>query len=176
MRFKVKALVGFYQCIAAVPSVFDVMPPEGLEEYTRWMSLLEVPASLEDIIMPSACFGDYHEQVWYYGSMWPIVFLLEVSRAAVPRHFDPRRIAACPTTHAWADLCATAEHIHANLQGIEAIEYSSAEVRRYLRADLATMCHSHSYEKLRTTGTAFAFIAIWPVGTTPALEVNIQKE
>eukprot|EP00966_Prymnesium_polylepis_P007598 174337-Prymnesium_polylepis.2 len=33
MRCKVKAIVGLYQCVAAVPSVFDVLPPEGLEDY-----------------------------------------------------------------------------------------------------------------------------------------------
>ena len=34
MRYKVKVLVGFYQCLSAVPSVFNVVPPVGLEEYT----------------------------------------------------------------------------------------------------------------------------------------------
>ena len=38
MRHKVKALVGFYQCASAVPSVFNVLPPPGLDEYTRCMS------------------------------------------------------------------------------------------------------------------------------------------
>jgi hypothetical protein len=33
MRFKLKALVGLYQCFAAVPSVFDVVAPPGLEEF-----------------------------------------------------------------------------------------------------------------------------------------------
>jgi len=36
MRYKVKALVGFYQCASAVPSVYNVVPPLDLEEYTRW--------------------------------------------------------------------------------------------------------------------------------------------
>ena len=35
MRYKVKALVGFYQCIAAVPSVYNVQPPPGLEHLTQ---------------------------------------------------------------------------------------------------------------------------------------------
>jgi hypothetical protein len=35
MRYKIKALLGFYQCVAAVPSVYNVQPPLGLEEYTR---------------------------------------------------------------------------------------------------------------------------------------------
>ena len=35
MRYKVKAMVGLYQCLSAVPSVFDVTTPTGLEAYTR---------------------------------------------------------------------------------------------------------------------------------------------
>eukprot|EP00966_Prymnesium_polylepis_P116184 2685730-Prymnesium_polylepis.1 len=31
MRYKIKCMVGFYQCVAAVPSVFNVVPPFGLE-------------------------------------------------------------------------------------------------------------------------------------------------
>eukprot|EP00966_Prymnesium_polylepis_P073398 1704114-Prymnesium_polylepis.1 len=48
MQFKVKALVGLYQCVAAIPSVFDVTPPEGLEEYTRWIDVIELPSSWND--------------------------------------------------------------------------------------------------------------------------------
>ena len=33
MRFKLKALVGLYQCFAAVPSVYNVVAPPGLEEF-----------------------------------------------------------------------------------------------------------------------------------------------
>eukprot|EP00966_Prymnesium_polylepis_P225132 5206905-Prymnesium_polylepis.1 len=53
MRYKIKALIGFYQCIAAVPSVYNVVPPLGLEEYTRWIDLVELPSELENIFVPT---------------------------------------------------------------------------------------------------------------------------
>ena len=60
MRFKVKATVGLYQCVAAVPAVFDVGAPPGMEEYTRWIDLLELPNYFGvDIVIPGACFGSY---------------------------------------------------------------------------------------------------------------------
>ena len=60
MRFKVKALVGLSQCVAAVPSVFDVTTPLGLEEYSKWIRLLELPSDFGvDIFIPAACFGSY---------------------------------------------------------------------------------------------------------------------
>eukprot|EP00966_Prymnesium_polylepis_P314193 7260770-Prymnesium_polylepis.3 len=38
MRYKLKVMVGLYQCIAAVPSVFDVTTPPVLEGYSRCAS------------------------------------------------------------------------------------------------------------------------------------------
>ena len=60
LRFKLKAFCGLYQCISAIPSVYNVTVPPGLEEYTKWMNLLEFPADFGvDIIVPAACFGSY---------------------------------------------------------------------------------------------------------------------
>ena len=59
MQFKVKAVVGLYQCIAAVPSVFGVTTPVGVQSYTRWMTLLELPAELQKLIVQPACLGSY---------------------------------------------------------------------------------------------------------------------
>jgi hypothetical protein len=42
MRFKTKALVGFYQCIAAIPSISDVTMPPGLSDYIPYIHLLEL--------------------------------------------------------------------------------------------------------------------------------------
>jgi hypothetical protein len=65
MRHKLKAFVGFYQCIAAVPSVYNVQPPLGLEHLTRWIHLLELPSEFERIfVVPAACLGDYRTQIW----------------------------------------------------------------------------------------------------------------
>jgi hypothetical protein len=68
-------VVGFYQCIAAVPSVYDVVPPVGLEHYTRWVNLLQRPADLESIFVPTACLGSYRTRL-LFGSLWPIVLVL----------------------------------------------------------------------------------------------------
>ena len=76
MRYKVKALVGFYQCIAAVPSVYNVQPPLGLEHLTRWIHLLELPSEFERIfVVSAACLGDYRTRIWV-GSTWPLVVIL----------------------------------------------------------------------------------------------------
>ena len=52
------ALVGLYQCIGAVPGVFDVQTPPGLEKYADWIHLLEFDFSIS-IIIPGTCFGNY---------------------------------------------------------------------------------------------------------------------
>ena len=46
MRFKVKSIVGFYQCISAAPTVFNVATPKGLEHYYTWIRLIELPADV----------------------------------------------------------------------------------------------------------------------------------
>eukprot|EP00966_Prymnesium_polylepis_P136112 3145204-Prymnesium_polylepis.2 len=66
------------QCIAAVPSVFNVVAPVGLEHYTRWMHLVELPNELENILIPPSCFGDHRQRMWI-GSSWPIATLLVFS-------------------------------------------------------------------------------------------------
>jgi hypothetical protein len=68
-------VVGFYQCIAAVPSVFDVTPPPGLDQYTRWVNLLQRPADLESIFLPTVCLGSYRIRI-LFGSVWPIILIL----------------------------------------------------------------------------------------------------
>jgi hypothetical protein len=39
---KLKAVIGLYQCVAAIPSVYDVTAPQGLEDYTRWANLIQL--------------------------------------------------------------------------------------------------------------------------------------
>ena len=51
MQFKIKLVVSLYQCIAAIPSVFDVSAPRGLEHYTKWMDILEMPAELDAFVV-----------------------------------------------------------------------------------------------------------------------------
>ena len=54
MRYKMKTLVGFYQCVSAVLSVFGVEPLLGLEEYTHWINFLELPSEFENIFVSCA--------------------------------------------------------------------------------------------------------------------------
>ena len=76
MQYKIKLLVGFSQCLAATPSVFNVQPPLGLEHITRWIHLLELPSEFERIFaVPIACLGDYQTRIWI-GSTWPLVVVL----------------------------------------------------------------------------------------------------
>eukprot|EP00966_Prymnesium_polylepis_P026982 624044-Prymnesium_polylepis.2 len=76
IRYKVKALVGFYQCLAAVPSVYNVQPPPGLEHLTRWIHLLELPSEIERIfVVPTSCLGDYSTRIWV-GSTWSLLVSL----------------------------------------------------------------------------------------------------
>eukprot|EP00966_Prymnesium_polylepis_P183165 4244736-Prymnesium_polylepis.4 len=49
MQFKLKALVGFNQCLAAIPDVFDVRTPPGLEDYTRWINVLRPPVDWHNV-------------------------------------------------------------------------------------------------------------------------------
>ena len=64
MRSKVKLFVGLYQCIAAVPSVYDVVVPSTLDHLTRWVDLIELPSDLGvNLIIPAECFGSYRR--WF---------------------------------------------------------------------------------------------------------------
>ena len=82
MQFKVKCVVGFYQCLAAIPSVYNVVAPTGLEKYTEWLYVLEFPVELPNLIIPAACYGEYRRRL-LIGSCWPIVLLLLAAAARV---------------------------------------------------------------------------------------------
>jgi hypothetical protein len=84
MRHKVKVAVSFYQCIAAVPSVFDVSTPSRLQHLTKWVDLLELPASIGVYtVIPAECFGSYRNQL-LITACWPIVFLLVLASVSPP--------------------------------------------------------------------------------------------
>jgi hypothetical protein len=60
LRYKTKAMVGLFQCVSAVPSVFNVTTPAGLEEYAFWINLMERMAEYGlQFMIPPACFGPY---------------------------------------------------------------------------------------------------------------------
>eukprot|EP00966_Prymnesium_polylepis_P094668 2191252-Prymnesium_polylepis.1 len=76
LRYKVKVFVGLFQCIGAIPNVFDLVTPSGLEDYIKWMNVLEFTAQLGvETFIPLTCFGSFREQL-VIASSWPIAFLL----------------------------------------------------------------------------------------------------
>ena len=83
MRYKVKVLIGFYQCVAAIPSVFNVIAPPAVHNYgrcvvqcthsrdkpgdhnhwtanRRWMNVIELPSDFgAGLIVRASCLGAY---------------------------------------------------------------------------------------------------------------------
>eukprot|EP00966_Prymnesium_polylepis_P002190 50331-Prymnesium_polylepis.1 len=152
MRYKVKALVGFYQCIAAVPSVYSVQPPLGLEHLTRWINLLELPSEFERIfLVPTACLGDYSTRIWV-GSTWPLVVILACTACLVGAEGMQRG------SQRGNQACVASVRIAL----ARPFQYDEDTSRRYLYADLTLSCDSGEYES--TQATAFAMLALWPVG------------
>ena len=56
------AFLGLYQCVSAVPAVFDVQTPTGLEGYADWIRLLEFDFGI-NIIIPGSCLGTYQRSI-----------------------------------------------------------------------------------------------------------------
>eukprot|EP00966_Prymnesium_polylepis_P169032 3908160-Prymnesium_polylepis.1 len=74
LRFKIKILVGVYQCIAAVPSVYNVDVPDDMQAISRWIDLLEWPADMFGVVVPAACFGSYRHRL-LVASLGPLLLL-----------------------------------------------------------------------------------------------------
>ena len=80
MRSKLKILIGTYQCIAAIPSVFNVSAPESeLADFMRTALLvIEAPTQLGiDLILPAdpSCLGSWTDRLIVAG-LWPLSLLL----------------------------------------------------------------------------------------------------
>eukprot|EP00966_Prymnesium_polylepis_P281827 6512516-Prymnesium_polylepis.2 len=83
MRYKVKASVGLMQCMSAAPSVYNVVTPSGLEEYSTLIHLLEFPLDLGiSNIVPGSCIGNYHRRL-LVGSSWPIAIMVVVCTCSI---------------------------------------------------------------------------------------------
>ena len=183
MRYKVKTLVGFYQCVAAIPSVYNVQPPLGLEHLTRWIHLLELPSEFERIfVVPTACLGDYRTRIWV-GSIWPLVVILVCAVHLIGNEFvqgcrrgDARSLQArirtaltvglqrvLPPTLGLTFLVvpSTSTRIFRAFL-CETFQYDEDTSRRYLYADLTLSCDTNEYEATRAM--AFAMLVLWPVG------------
>ena len=75
--------IGLYQCMGAVPTVFDVRIPEQATDAKKWLDILEYPATLGfDFILPGSCYGTSLSRL-VVNALWPfgLVFLTTVSGA-----------------------------------------------------------------------------------------------
>ena len=189
MRNKVKALVGLYQCLAAIPSAFNVSTPEGLEEYTKWINLLEWPADFGvDIAIPAACFGSYQDRL-FIGSSWPLVLLLiagggfigvEIARDCWSDSPTPRgarsawragllRTLPIVFVLTFVLVPSTSTRIFKTFM-CDSFEYdhSTGEMHRFLHDDLNLSCDTDEYSTTQTV--ALVMMLIWPVQISEQLE------
>eukprot|EP00965_Chrysotila_dentata_P233208 6199453-Pleurochrysis_carterae.AAC.2 len=75
---KCKSIFVFYQCVAAVPSVFNVSIPHDLHE---WAAALTWPSRIGiDMLMPGECFYSYVSRL-LVGVLWPFMLMLVVAAA-----------------------------------------------------------------------------------------------
>ena len=69
-----------YQCLATVPSNFDVTAPEDLKWIIDW---IEVPKFFGvQILIPGECFGGYHQRL-LVSATWPFGFVLFIVIASI---------------------------------------------------------------------------------------------
>jgi hypothetical protein len=185
LRFKFKVLIGFYQCMSATPSIFEIDPPPGLEAFNRWISFFELPADLQQIIVAPACVGDFRDRL-LAGSLWPIaplaaaalgfigmefVSALADSKVSVRERFQTALVAglrrALPFILGLTFLIVPSISTRLfKTFSCDSIEYSSEhygpETRRYLHTDPDTSCDTDSYRTSRSI--AIMLIVLWPVG------------
>ena len=181
MRYKVKSFVGFFQCIAVMPGIFNVLPPVGLEEYRRWMDLLELPAAFEGIFVPPACLGDYRTQIWI-ASTWPLllVLLCALIFLGIEAWRNHRSKSGSARRRPKAVITAAGRAVLPLLLGLtflvvpststrlfktflcDRIEYNDTEERRYLHAYLELSCDSDDYKETRRLSTVM--LGVWPIG------------
>lgn len=188
MPFKIKAMVGLYQCIAAVPAVFNMTTPPSIHDYTKWANLMNIlefasKAGSLDIIIPSSCFGPYRNRL-LIGSWWPIGLLsgtavLFVSYELIRDLFkgDPTLVAPRGTraaiimglernlpltlTLTFVLVPSTATRIFKTFLCVP-FEYDATSTLRYLHDDLSLLCGSADYTS--TWHVALSNLLMWPVG------------
>eukprot|EP00966_Prymnesium_polylepis_P272561 6296925-Prymnesium_polylepis.1 len=147
-----------------------------------------MPVNLEDLVIPTACFGRYRTRLWI-GSSWPIVFLLTAAAVSVGWELattyrkEALTKAKSQVLSAPRSYCAT---IFIGLQRIlpltlaltfitvpsvstrifktflcDRFEYKEGEQLRYLHDDLGESCDSGEYTT--TQNMAFVMLVIWPI-------------
>jgi hypothetical protein len=187
------------QCLAAVPDVFNVNIPPGLEQYTQWVQVLEFPAEFGvQLVIPSSCFGSYRKGLLITVS-WPVVLMLVACAACIV--WEVAHISTTP----WRDL-SDRERRAKILTGFQNslplmllvtflllpsvatsifktflcvpfqyewdVEPAKALTYRYLHDDLTLSCDSRTY--VYTWRYAVFAMFFWPVGVPVVYAVVLR--
>lgn len=85
MQSKIKTTIGFAQCVAAVPFVYHVELPQGMEGLRFWYELMELPSKIgRDLWIDSSCLGSYMYRL-LFASLWPVVVICVILGCCVVR-------------------------------------------------------------------------------------------
>ena len=180
MRPKLKIFFGVFQCVAVVPSAFNVSSPDDLEFLTEW---LEAPLKLgADLLIPGRCFGGYLQRM-LFSTLWPFALLAPVtvvSFAAGALKSSHRRDRLSATVRGglkkvglnalplmlvltFVMLPSCANRIFRTYLCDEfRIDDDSGLTRAFLHDDLRMECYTSEHDQavLFTVG----LLALWPVG------------
>ena len=187
MRYKLKTIVGLWQCLGAVPSVYDVVTPSDLERYTRWVNVLKVPEDFGiEVVIPGTCLGSYLSRL-IIGASWPIAVIaipaagyVAMELARDYRNYDPNTVAPRATRVAikagleralpfmlivtFVVVPSTGTRIFKTfLCDSFAIDETTSKL--YLQEDLSLACDSPEYQD--TKRVAIATLFVWPIGVGP---------
>jgi len=184
MRCKLKMMVGLFQCISAVPTVFNVNTPPGLEDFTRWLDIIEFPSDFGiQTFIPPTCFGTYRRRL-LIGALWPIALMLLVAAGFIclelsrekwkKRHvldlqrgsysvalIGLQRSVPFVLVVTFLLVPSTATLIFKTFL-CDRFQYDADDTRRYMHDDLSISCDSEEYTE--TYSVAIGMIALWPIG------------
>eukprot|EP00966_Prymnesium_polylepis_P043818 1015416-Prymnesium_polylepis.1 len=183
MRYKIKLLVGMYQCVSAVPGAFNVEFERG--QYAQWVHILKLPSKLGlQLIVPDTCFGPYQTRL-LLGACWPIVLLfaavgwyvldelikdyrkkdttiaLRLRHDAIRTGVERALPLLCVTTFVLVPSISTRIFQTFRCDTIE-IDHAASITKRVMQNDLWLSCDTQEYEVTRYT--AIVLLVLWPVG------------
>lgn len=168
-----KLVVGFYQVVQVVPTVYGVALPDEFAGVQRVIDLF----SFDWLSIPTACVGSFLTRLWLQATL-PIVVVgivivasvgLAVVRGAGTRHGLLRALPFALAA-AFALVPGVSRAIFASFD-CEAFMRDAAahEYEYYLRSDYAVHCDGHLYGQIK--GSAILLIVVWPIGVLAAFAV-----
>ncbi|KAL1512389.1 hypothetical protein AB1Y20_005647 [Prymnesium parvum] len=187
MQCKLKTIIGFAQCISAVPSVFNVRLPDALREFEELHEWLQLPYKIGlTFAIDSTCLGQYNVRL-LLTSLWPFALILlilaicAVRQAWLMGYFYLRSVSAkewCNRELAgqvlqeggpvilvltFALVPAISSRIFRTFLCVR-FQYDDdlSQTRRYMQEDLAVSCDSDAYSSAFVMGLLLTLL--WPVG------------